>query len=88
MKTATYSTLAQAKKDVAKKVKWLDDYSVVIDIFEDEDEEFNVSLDIHINGLYEDGFCLETYDNAADAMKRAKAILKGMPEATITRTTV
>lgn len=74
--------LKEARAEVLEAVKFKDDYSVSVKIFECwDDEEPTYDVEITWNdedGEYIDCVSTDSFDNEKDALKRAKAVLKSV----------
>jgi hypothetical protein len=87
----TCMALKDIKKDLMKDIKWEDNVTVAVKVYDCSDnggeQTYDVEINYYINGSYKDGFVNDTFYGIIDneevnaeaeklAVKRAKAVLK------------
>jgi hypothetical protein len=78
----TYTKLTEIKKDLLKAVKYEDDVTVFVKVYdcdESGEQTFDVEVMYYVDGEYQDCFVSDTFgDEKEVAVKRAKAVLKSV----------
>lgn len=83
----TYQDMKTIKKDLLKAIKYLDDISIAVKVYdcsENDEQTYDVEINYYVDGQYEDGFYNQTFYGRflddAEALKmattRAKAVLR------------
>lgn len=79
---STYTKLTEIKKDLLRAVKYEDDVTVFVKVYdcdENGEQTYDVEVMYYVDGEHHDCFVSDTFgDDKAGAVKRAKTVLKSV----------